>query len=337
MSSPNVSLSKEKMEKKNTRAAVKEKLAGKSKYGASGKVERKAKKKSQGLLEVKLVDDNNITNTRSESHLAELEKESEKKGLYKMESSESESLSEDSVVAGVSTKPSGNVTPSREHEDEFLERIMRAVNKTVASSIDAAFTRMENSLGAKFETIEKKTTDLEERMKALEEKSEKLDQIDEINKKLEDYEAKLDELEQSYRAPNMIVMGLREVDNPAREASEIIQKKLKITFQAKDLHYWIPMTRMRGEEVQHGVKLVFKEYALRNEIYRARTALKGTKVYLNDDLTQARGLLAYKAREAVRANKIHLTWTFDGKIFVKDSAESKPRRVKNEADILDYN
>ena len=63
----------------------------------------------------------------------------------------------------------------------------------------------------------------------------------------------------------------------------------------------------------------------RDEVYRARINLKAfngahrtSPVYINDDLTSRRSKIAFDCRSLKKQKKISGTWTFDGKILIKD-------------------
>ena len=50
---------------------------------------------------------------------------------------------------------------------------------------------------------------------------------------------------------------------------------------------------------------------------RSARKLKGTHVFINEDLTKTRATIAWEARTLKRERKISDTWTRDGVIFVK--------------------
>ena len=50
-----------------------------------------------------------------------------------------------------------------------------------------------------------------------------------------------------------------------------------------------------------------------------RQQYKGKSIFFNEDLTKARALLARDARQAKKAQKIRNTWSFDGRIMIKDN------------------
>lgn len=48
----------------------------------------------------------------------------------------------------------------------------------------------------------------------------------------------------------------------------------------------------------------------------------GDDLFFNDDLTKTRGELLYEARKCKKAKRIKGAWSFDGRIFIKDNADS---------------
>lgn len=63
------------------------------------------------------------------------------------------------------------------------------------------------------------------------------------------------------------------------------------------------------------------------ELLRQGKNLKGTKVYLNEHLTQKNGEIARKARFLKKKNKIQGTWTANCKVFIKLNGHS-PEQAK---------
>ena len=49
--------------------------------------------------------------------------------------------------------------------------------------------------------------------------------------------------------------------------------------------------------------------------------LKGTNIFINEDLTKTRATLAWKSRILKREKKIRDTWTRDGMIFIKNNQD----------------
>ena len=72
----------------------------------------------------------------------------------------------------------------------------------------------------------------------------------------------------------------------------------------------------RGSRNPPPITLTFNSIWLRRHLYSKRTSLKGTDVYLSDDLTKEEGSLFYACRQLSKQKKIKSTWTFMNKIYV---------------------
>ena len=66
---------------------------------------------------------------------------------------------------------------------------------------------------------------------------------------------------------------------------------------------------------------------LYDSIYRARTLLKGTSIYLTEVLSKSEQYLFYLTRNAKRANRIAATWTYKSQIYVR-SLENTIKLIK---------
>lgn len=84
---------------------------------------------------------------------------------------------------------------------------------------------------------------------------------------------------------NLIVFGMTEVDDTKvlEEFTTVIKEKLNIQIQEEDI---CKIYRMKNKQNDHSgpVKVGFFDYKLKTRIYNARFMLKGTQIFLNDDL-----------------------------------------------------
>ena len=82
-------------------------------------------------------------------------------------------------------------------------------------------------------------------------------------------------------------------------------------------------------------KLQFRNIEEKNEVYRKRMSLREHgDLFLSEDLIPKRNRLAFLCRKLAGAKLIHQTWTYEGKVYVKDSEEvNLPRIVGHERDI----
>ena len=81
------------------------------------------------------------------------------------------------------------------------------------------------------------------------------------------------------------------------------------------------------------VKIAFKDAATKNRIYKCRTKLRGSSLWMAEDLTLHRSNFAFKAREVVRKGKAVQTWTFDGNIFIKTARNGRPKKITELSDL----
>jgi hypothetical protein len=117
--------------------------------------------------------------------------------------------------------------------------------------------------------------------------------------------------------------------NPKQTCVHTLKDKLKIKLEVSDVKY---ATQIGGVD-QSLIKMVFKHASTRNEIYKARSKLKGSNIWITEDLTPRRAQLAYKARQAVKRGEAQLTWTNEGKIFVKKNSSDRPIIVNDETGL----
>ena len=84
------------------------------------------------------------------------------------------------------------------------------------------------------------------------------------------------------------------------------------------------------------MKVVFYAKAKRDLVFREKRKLKGKPIWLTEYLTVTKAKFAYLARQAVKKPDAHSTWTTDGRIIVKKSAEGKPRCVNMITEMVEY-
>jgi len=61
----------------------------------------------------------------------------------------------------------------------------------------------------------------------------------------------------------------------------------------------------------------FTRRAVRNDILWQRKQLKGTRIFITEQLTPQRSLLLKRASELVASHKLDAAWSHDGRILVK--------------------
>lgn len=106
-----------------------------------------------------------------------------------------------------------------------------------------------------------------------------------------------------------------------------------IQANANDIKFAIKITLKNEKNGTESIKVSFYDRRLRDEVYGRRLKLKGTDVFISEDLTVKKSSLAYAAREYVRAHEKTSTWTMDGNILLKDSEDDKPRIIHNVTEL----
>ena len=140
-----------------------------------------------------------------------------------------------------------------------------------------------------------------------------------------------DETEQDRRSRNLIIKGLPKSDNPKTTISSEIKHRLDVDIKTEDIKYAIPIENTTDHSTSY--KINFYEQKIRDQVYSNRMLLKGSKIYINEDLTIKRSKLAFDARQHIKSVPGANTWTQDGKVFVKYSPSAKPRAILTSADL----
>ncbi|PIK42452.1 putative cytochrome P450 2J5 [Apostichopus japonicus] len=146
-----------------------------------------------------------------------------------------------------------------------------------------------------------------------------------------------DRQEQYSRRNCLRIQGIPE--SPGESTDELVinlaTEKLNVTLTPGEIdrsHRISP--RPRANNIANATRpraIIVKltSYNTRDRIYRARTSLKGTRIYINEDLTRRNQELFARARKHERVNR---SWTLDGKIFVIDGNDHK-HHIANTEDL----
>ena len=240
------------------------------------------------------------------------EKKRSKHSSYK---STTETDSTSSINENMTTITTENLTEAvatavrKEHErmesPEYLEKLAKIFATHCHVLIDASLKKTEEKIAA----VDNKTIELDNRVKMLEKMA--------------------DESEQNRREYNLIIRGAAKSETPKITVSEQLTRSTAILVTPEDIKYVIKIDNKDGNLPTDSFKISFYQKKKRDDVYGRRASLKGSTVYLSEDLTPKRCQLAYEARQYARAHPGSTTWTFDGKIFIKDSLNDKPRLITN--------
>lgn len=197
----------------------------------------------------------------------------------------------------------------------ILPAITEAIKEEICGEIHAAF-QLE---------LSKKQQQLDDATK----------EIDMLQKKVTLLESKVDDQEQYTRRNCLRIYGVTESE--AESTDEVIlklaQEKLKVDMKKEDIDR---SHRVPYRDTDNGkpkpIIVKFTSYNLRDKIYRARSLLKGTRIYINEDLTATKQRLYASVR---RHPNVTRHWTLDGRIYVITKDEKKQQiRTNDELQCL---
>ena len=225
--------------------------------------------------------------------------------------------------------------PTADDQDSLALKLIELLND------DQVIAKLQKSLFPKELTT---TIDnLSDRIRRL---NEKLDLKDEFIKSLETrivtLESENDNIEQYTRRANLRLCGVPEA-NGGEDTNEkvlaVFNEKLGMEppLRSIDLERSHRLGRKaddgQGSNRTRPIIVRFGSERVRDNVYRARTRLKGHAIYINEDLTARRAKLAYDARQLKKTKKIVDCWTTYGKVMIKDSA-NKIREIKSPSELV---
>ena len=169
--------------------------------------------------------------------------------------------------------------------------------------------------------------------------------------------AKQDREERSDRQKTIIVQGL-EKENPTEHFLKTVKEKLDIDLKNTEFSLETKEFRKRtnkdektrrqnstsgnssGKEANQKspietktvVTVTFSSVWRKREVYSTRAGLRGTNVFLSEDLSASQRAIFFKCRELRRKNKIKSTWTHDLKIWIRDNNDQKTE-ITTESDL----
>jgi len=116
----------------------------------------------------------------------------------------------------------------------------------------------------------------------------------------------------------------------------IVSTKLGITcdsneFSTVGAHDESVKSNNRGTTVT----IQLEDQDLWTKIYRARTMLKGTSIYISEVLSNSNQFLFYLSRRMKKDNRISATWTYKGQIYIR-THEENILEIKSPSDLSIY-
>lgn len=210
-----------------------------------------------------------------------------------------------------------------------LDKIAEALGASLIEKINTA-----NSI-----LIESSTRELRGTIDALLKENKAIKEENQIQKsRVNELEERVDTLEQERRGANLIVEGIQTDDSTGAELTHKITnqlaKAMKTEIKVEHVKYAAKLTSNQGKS---RVRIVFNDRETRDIINKQRANLKGTDIWINEDLTMNRSKLAYLARKALKDKLITHTWVRNGEVYIRKHDEQKPKRLTHADEITGHN
>lgn len=203
--------------------------------------------------------------------------------------------------------------------ESLVPAIAEAVRETICNDLHQAFQT----------ELDKKQAQLDEAMK----------QITSLRNEISSVHSLLDAQEQYSRRNCLRIHGIPESGDEASTDDLIVKlatEKLNVNITKDQIdrsHRISPKPRPNQSGVTTGkpraIIVKFSTYNIRHSFYKARVQLKGTGIYINEDLTTKRQELFTIAR---RNPNVKRSWTSDGTIFVVGE-DGNRRKIVNKSDL----
>ena len=145
--------------------------------------------------------------------------------------------------------------------------------------------------------------------------------------------SRVDEIDQRYRYKTLVINGLNTQYQTREGVLGFGREMLNVNFVPGDIDEVANLGLNRAQQTK--TKVTFTSLTARNRYYKARGRLKGTKttVWVNEDLSKGREILARDVRLHLKGNRIYKTWMNMGLIYAKTSENATPARITKHQDI----
>ncbi|KAK3083772.1 hypothetical protein FSP39_002908 [Pinctada imbricata] len=221
--------------------------------------------------------------------------------------------------------PSQTFMPQSSLSDFDIQRLATAVKNMMSSEIT---NMIKDTLNKEIRQlvdvhVAKETASMQQTMETLASKNKEL-------------ERRVDELE-AYSRKNLIrISGVGEEEKETGEALIKIADKLNIPITASDIevsHRVGPVNSSRPSQIIARIKNNDLRHRLLKNNKKLRSVSGMTGIHINQELSKARGKLAYHARQLLREKKIKSTFVWDGRVIIVDHNDAK-HTIQSVDDIM---
>lgn len=168
------------------------------------------------------------------------------------------------------------------------------------------------------------SAEMDKRLKTCEQE---IIELRDTNKKLQ---MNIDSMEQYSRRTNVRIFGVFEDDreNVEEKVLDIVNNKIQVPIQAGDIDRCHRVAKRIDGKIRP-ILVKFTNYKFKSQVLLNRKNLKGSEIFVAEDLTKNRLNLLYETRNAFEKKNV---WTVDGTVFVFHN--NKKNIIKNSNDIF---
>ncbi len=155
-----------------------------------------------------------------------------------------------------------------------------------------------------------------------------------MQSKLKTQSTNIDVIEQQLKSRNVVVVGLKEVENSAKEQIVTLARDVMgmSDIKSNDIEEAYRFGRKKGDDQPRNLLIKFKSNRRRDDFYkrRKRTPISSdvtNNIYINEDLTLHRARLYHDTRKLVKRGKLSYTWTQHGNVMIRVTEDSPPIAV----------
>ena len=120
-----------------------------------------------------------------------------------------------------------------------------------------------------------------------------------------------------------------------KKVAEFVNKTMGVQLQTSDIIACHELPSRKEERVKPVIVSLINN-AVKRDVMMGRKKLKGTRIYVNEQLTKKNAALFKKARDLKKQAKIDSTWTYNEKVFLKKSQSGSPKEITAEEDLSPF-
>ncbi|CAH1155632.1 unnamed protein product [Phaedon cochleariae] len=196
-------------------------------------------------------------------------------------------------------------------------------DKTVEMIISKLAPKLTAKIESQFEKLSKHFEQMEAKINSLVDKLTSIEEVAESNKvEIKSMNDRMDKLEQKLKSNTLRIIGLDEEpnENLIAKVSNLLNNVLKVPCTQQDFNNIYRTGKIKNQTKPRTIMISFISHMKRNQIYAAKKLLKGTNMYINEDLTKLQYSLYGIAKNKFGNKNV---WSSNGRILARVGTDVK--------------